>query len=134
MKTLLFLSVFTAACIFSAKGQSFSSVTLENIQNRKIVSFCLPMETNVRYYRVEASNDSITYEIIGTIRSTGNSVLAKRYRYELHEPDYKYYRIGMVGMNAGLQYSQIIRAQKDESPMIKTQNAIGGPTIVNKHN
>ena len=131
MKTFLFLFVFIMTCIFT-KGQTFSNVTLGSIQDRPVVSFTLSHETNVRYYRIEASNDSISYDFIGTVRSTGNSVLAKSYQYELPGPVYRYYRVVIVCMNANLQYSAVLTAQKKELPEIEWQNIPTGATIVNK--
>jgi hypothetical protein len=134
MKTISFLLVIAIICVFPAQGQQpFSSVTLGSVQNHEVVSFSIPRETNVKYYRVEASNDSVNYEIIGTVRSTGNSVLAKTYHYELYQTAYKYYRIGMVGMNAGLQYSSIITTQKQGiqvTPPTDPNVFAPGPAIV----
>ncbi len=133
MKTLNFFFAFAVICVFPAQGQqAFTSVALGNAGNHKVVCFSLPRETNIKYYRVEASSDSINYEVVGTIRSTGNSVLAKSYRYELYEPAYKYYRIGMVGMNATLQYSAVIKTQDQQLRAVptKAQSVIAGPAIV----
>ena len=127
MKTFNFFFAFAMICVFPAQGQPFSSVALDNVRNSKVINFTLPRERNVRYYRVEASNDNYDYQIIGTVRSTGNSVLTKSYRYKLYEPGYKYYRVAMVGMDASLQYSAVISTINPTTP---GEPAIKGPTIL----
>jgi len=112
--SILFVLAVIASQVY---GQHvFNNVALENTHNRNMISFSLPSEANVTYYRVEASNDSKSFEIVGTVRSSGNSVLSKEYRYELYGVNYKYYRIGRVGMNGSLQYSDVVAAPKPVQP------------------
>ena len=135
MKTFTVFYAASLICIFPAHAQPFSRVTLDNIQNSETINFTIPREANNLYYRIEASNDSATYEIIGTIRSAGNSVLPKSYHYTLNDKSYKFYRVGIVGMNARLQYSPVIVVLNEalpDAPGNKYQSATTGPAIVKK--
>ena len=106
---LIFALLLNSAFLVSAQ-EAFTNVSLNVIHDRGVINFTMPREVNVRHYRVEASNDNVSFEVIGTFASKGNSMLARNYKYELLDRSYKYYRIGMVGMNASLQYSAVLTA------------------------
>lgn len=126
------LSIVFVIAIFLAvqvNGQSiFSNVALVKGHDRNIISFTLAKEINVAHYRVEAGNGSDEFDIIGTVPSTGNSVLVKAYSYDLAGLEYKYYRVGKVGMNGRLEYSSAIRiseaqAEEQTEEQAKEKNA-----------
>lgn len=95
-----------------AYGQrTFTSAALVTKHHDRLISFTLPSEANVTDYRIEAANDTTGFQIIGKVRSTGNSVLAKTYNYTLYQSDYKYYRVCLVAMNGNMIYSPIITDQ-----------------------
>ena len=95
--------------IGTAHGQqAFSNISIDNTHDRKMISFTLPKEVNIRLYRVEASNDSISFEVIATIPSKGNSVFPRSYGYDLSAWSYKYYRVGIVEMNGAMPYSMVV--------------------------
>jgi hypothetical protein len=96
--------------------QAFTRVTMQTSNNRTTISFTLPSEANVYQYRIEGSNDSASYEVLGTVKPSGNSVMAITYSYDLYDLDWKYYRIGKVGMNASQQYSAVITAKPGVAP------------------
>ena len=114
MKTIMLFFAIITGCAIQVSGQAaFTNVSLNMIHDREVVSFTIPHEVNIRQYRVEASNDSLNFDIIGTFPSKGNSVLARNYSYELLDHSYKYYRLGIVGMNASLQYSAVLTPGKE---------------------
>jgi hypothetical protein len=107
---IIVLAMFIAS---QAYGQAiFSNVSFENTRSRSTITFSTPSEANVVHYRIEASNTGADYEILGIVRASGNSVLPRTYHYPLYGSEYKYYRIGKVGMGGKLQYSQVISAPK----------------------
>ena len=136
MKTLAIFFLFAVLSFFSPKSQSFSSVTLGNVKNHEAISFSLPHETNVSYYRVEASADGANYDIIGTVKSTGNSVFSKSYSYELYSSTYKYYRVAAVCMNARMQYSPVVTAQPQapKVPGINRPEVTSDPVVASNLN
>jgi hypothetical protein len=119
MKNIVMIFAMLLAAQAHAQ-QSFSNAALVNVHSHNAITFSLPCETNVVHYRIEASNDGNEYEILGTLRSAGNSMLATTYHYDLYPSDYKYYRIGMVKMNGSLLYSQVIDALTHKLPLEPT--------------
>ncbi len=100
--------VFATCALSQAHGQqTFSHLSIDKVQRREVINFSVPRETNVRHYRVEASNDNNNYEVIGTVKAAGNSVLARDYHFDLTGFKYKYYRLGIVGVTS-LQYSPVL--------------------------
>lgn len=124
MKPILVVLVFAISVFSHVYGQpayrtgtqAISKVSIEMVQNREVISFTVSREVNVRHYRVEASNDNTNFNVIGTVKAAGNSVLARNYHFGLAGFTYKYYRVGVVGMN-GMQYSEVISTpEKIEQP------------------
>ena len=113
--------------------QVFSNAIIGQYQNHDAILFTVPSEVNVYQYRVEAGNDSTDLEVIGAVHPAGNSVFARSYHFDIYEPGYLYYRIGMVGMGSGIRYSKMITANKQEmrsEPVMDSQRAVSGPTVV----
>lgn len=115
MKTIIF---FLLAICSAFKGYTqkpaFSRVSLQTLHNRQMLLFSIPQEANVRHYRIEASNDSLNFEVIATVRSKGNSMLATDYSYDLSQYAYAYYRIGKVEMGDKMPYSSIMVVPRKE--------------------
>jgi len=136
MKTLNIFFAFALCGSIVAHGQqTFSNVSVSNKQDHKMISFTLDKETNIRFFRIEASNDNAKYKIIGTVTASGNSVFAKNYRYDLYDTSYQYYRVASVGMDAKLDYSEVITKivnLKEQAPVAPGKNGNGENTIVNK--
>lgn len=106
MKNMAFFLALAMSVSFTSDGQkNFTSVSTATVQGREFILFMLPCEINVRHYRIEASNDNLKFDIIGTIPSKGGSMLAVSYKYDLAGYSYKYYRVGIVKMDATLPYS-----------------------------
>lgn len=109
MKKLNIVLAFAMLIASQVSGQRiFNNVALANNGKQGILTFSLPSEANIIHYRIEASNDNINFEVLGTIASKGNSVMEKTYSYKLYNMGYKFYRVGRVGMNGSLQYSHVI--------------------------
>ena len=116
MKTLsIFLALVIAGISQVYAQQSFCNVSMDKVHDRKLINFIVPKEVNVRQYRVEAGNDSTDFTVIGTVPATGNCVFVKSYHYEVFEPAYKYYRIGLEPMGAGISYSGVITSRQPET-------------------
>jgi hypothetical protein len=119
MKNITILSViavlFATSNVFGQQG--FTNAVAAEAHNRHMLSFTVPAEANVAYYRIEASEDNKTFGTIGTVASTGNSVMAKTYQYTLSGHSSKYYRIGKVGVDRNIQYSKVL------APVQAAQNA-----------
>ena len=90
--------------------QAFSSAALTNDHQVASITFTVPSEANVFNYRIEASNDGSQFDVIGTVKPSGASMLSKKYCFQLYEPIWKYYRLDRVGMNGEQRYSELISA------------------------
>ncbi len=113
--------------IGTAHGQqAFSNISVDNAHDRKMISFTPAKEVNIRQYRVEASNDSTSFEVIATIPSKGNSVFPRSYGYDVTAWSYKYYRVGIVEMNGAMPYSMIMspKAAPNVQPGINISPAV----------
>src|ERR1700743_3478481 len=113
MKKFSILCLLIVITLVQARAQgAFSNVSLASRHNINMLCFTLSSEANVLHYRIEASNDNDEFEVIGTLKASGNSVLSKTYSYALSGKEYKYYRIAKVNMNGSLQYSYVISIPK----------------------
>lgn len=109
------LVVLAVISTFFAQGQEagFCNVALSNVNDRESLSFTVTRETNVRHYRIEASNNNTDFEVIATVPSKGNSMTARTYSYGLAGYNYQYYRVAIVEMGSGMPYSAVV--SKDHS-------------------
>ena len=82
-----------------AGAQIFSDVAVCNVQQRNIISFAVSREANIRYYNIEASNDTVHFMPIAKVKSRENSVMQCQYRYDITGAGYKYCRVTVVYMN-----------------------------------
>ena len=94
----------------------FSNVAIVSKPNSNAIAFTIPAEANTFNYRVEAGNDAGAFEIVSVIKPSGNSMLPKTYCYEISGMDYKYYRIGRIGMDGSSQYSEVVTPLPDAVP------------------
>ena len=91
-------------------AQTFTKAITYKLEQRNIIAFTVSKEANVRYYNIEAANDTGSFETIAKVRSLGNTVIPREYRYDITGHDQKYYRITEVLMNWQNEYSAIIPA------------------------
>ncbi len=138
MKTsVLFLLAICSTFISRAQDVAFSNVSLQNSNDREVISFTTSREINTRHYRIEASNDNVHYDVIATVRAKCNQMLPANYSYDLTPSAYIYYRVGRVEMNGQLPYSAVVKmeapAKTNQQQEIKPVVEMGNnPTIVNK--
>ncbi len=132
MKQIIMIFVLAISTFAQVSGQTaFSNVSLEMVQKSEVIRFTVSREVNVRHYRIEASNDNVNFDIIGTVKAVGSSIPARNYHFDLAGFNYKYYRVGVVGMDA-LEYSSIIsisaKTQQPQpenvQPLNTDQNAV----------
>ena len=137
MKTLNIFFLLLVIGLANANGQQvFSNVSLDKYRAHDAISFVVPSEANVFQYRVLAGNDSTRLTIIGVVKPTGNSVLAKSYHFDINELGYAYYRVVEVGMDSKLKYSPVIPAKQPEvkqAPYMDIHNNNTGSAIVTSH-
>lgn len=117
MKKLIFFGASVISS-FMANGQTstFSNVALENKHNREVLSFVISPEQNVRYYRIEAGDDSATLAVIATMPSRGNTMLGACYNYDVTAFHYAYYRVGKVEMDGRIPHSAVVYKQENPQP------------------
>lgn len=127
---IIFLFAVSSAFVSIAQQAAFSNVSIDNNRNEETISFTIPREVNVKYYRVEASNDNITFEVINRVQPQGNTMFAKTYTYNVTAHNYKYYRIGKVQMNGELPYSAVISAKKEAPQYQDIPNNNQTPVVV----
>jgi|GEM_PF-2584472 len=110
MKKQIILLSIAIGSVISANAQSpaFTDAALQQVRSRQILSFAVPREVNVRYYRVEAGADSLHMGIIATIPAKGNSVMPVSYHYDATADKYAYFRVSRIGMNSDVQSSAVI--------------------------
>jgi hypothetical protein len=109
LTTLILVALFFAP---GAYGQQIKSVMVEKKRDHNVLRFIVPSESNVVDYRIEASSDNVHFEIVGKVKSTGNSVLTKAYQYDVLG-GLLYYRVASVGMNGSVRYSETVACPLD---------------------
>lgn len=94
----------------SANTQLFRSLSIEAEQLKCLLNFEVAAVKNVRTYRIEAGNSPTSMEIVGQIDKPINSMLARKFNFELvaAEQDYKYYRVVQVSMDHSWTYSPTV--------------------------
>jgi len=110
----LLCEVFTANC----QATTFSFISLGKSHQGELMRFCLPMESNTRYFRIEAGEDSLDLQLIATIPSKGNSVLPVLYNFDLAGFNYNYYRVGITKMDGSITWSPVVVKKKAEMPIV----------------
>ena len=119
MKTQLTSLFFLVAC------HSYSqSATVEKSVDQDRVTFSVSREANIYCYLIEGADDTVNFEIIGKIISTGNSVLPRTYVYDNTDVRYKNYRIKQVDMNRLCVSTQIIYAPRIKRPVEKREKRL----------
>ena len=106
-------------------AQTVGKPNLGKVHGTNAISFTVSHEANVRYYDVEAANDTIHFETIGKIKSRGNTVMPRNYCFNLNEATYIYYRVKAVIMNWQYEYSVVIntREQPANTPLPQHETA-----------
>ena len=100
--------------VSQAYAQTFSKVATYKVQQRSIITFTVAREANVRFYNIEAADDTAAFESIARVKSLGNSVMPRDYHLDITGNEHKYYRITAEQMNWQTERSPIIMA--GESP------------------
>jgi len=75
-----------------------------------LLSWTTASEQDNKQFDIEVSKDGLNFEVIGTIASQGNSIVARHYQF-LHvkpQPGVSYYRIKQTDMDGKYSYSKII--------------------------
>lgn len=123
-KAIFFLYLLSGVCTAYSQRPVFSTVALGHIHHREMIVFALPRESNTRYYRIEAGNDSLDMQLIATIPSKGNSVLPVQYNFELTGFAYNYYRVGKTGMDGSILWSPVVFKKKAAEMPIVPQDTL----------
>ncbi len=95
-----------------AQAQTFSKVAAYKVQQRSIIAFTVAREANVRFYNIEAADDTATFERIARVKSLGNSVMPRDYHLDITGNEHKYYRITAEQMNWQSERSPVIIASE----------------------
>lgn len=116
MKKII-LSIATSLTCLSLSAQPFTKCSLVRNGANDVLSFSVKSESNVRYYLLEASRDSASYDIVARTAARGNKMLAQQYSLCSYDTNYRYYRVRQVDMMAGIVYSTCLQpAHKKVSP------------------
>lgn len=107
-RLIIFILAICNTLILSAQPTAFNNISLQSHQKRDYISFSTRNEVNVRYYSIEASNDSKEFNIIGRLPAATNSMQPVQHRYDLAGHDYTYYRVGQLNMNGTMSYSDVV--------------------------
>jgi hypothetical protein len=102
-----FLLVMLLAC-GSLKAQNsgqISQASAQRLADELHIHFTVSSEANVRQYVIEASTDSIQYEIIGTLPSKGNTVIWRSYEFVGYNLSYPYCRVKQMGFDGTIMES-----------------------------
>jgi hypothetical protein len=82
------------------------------------VTWTTATETNASYFEVERSSDASTYETLGKVDATGNSVTMHTYSFTDRTPlngTIAYYRLKQVDHDGGFTYSAVAIVKSNES-------------------
>ena len=111
-KVIFFLYLLFGALTADSQSATFSFISLGRSHQGELMRFCLPMESNTRYFRIEAGDDSLNLQLIATIPSKGNSVLPVQYNFDLAGFNYNYYRVGITKMDGSITWSPVVFKSK----------------------
>jgi len=84
------------------------------------ICFKVASEANIRQYVIEASTDSLHFEVIGTLPSKGNTLVPRVYEFTSIN-NYRYYRVKQT------DYSGIAKAVLQISEPLKFKEPISAP-------
>lgn len=128
---LFIIAISTAVTVF---GQDvFTHVSIDNQHSQASLNFTTQNEVNVRYYRIEASNDNQSFDIIGRVPANTNSMKAVNHSYNLAGHDYTYYRVAKISMDGSMPRSIAVSIQpatpnkkeyQEITPAISTDGAV----------
>lgn len=92
-------------CVSCARAQSFTHFSARRLGSEAEVSFTVRKEANIRYYLIEGSKDSLSFDILDRIASAGNTVLPLSYRRTMYDTSYRLYRVRQVDIASAASYS-----------------------------
>ena len=115
-------SLFILLIAFQLNAQNNSSILAQALTQDEAgqhISFKVTSEANIRQYVIEASTDSLHFEVIGTLLSKGNTLVPRVYQFT-STTNYRYYRVKQTdysGMaTAVLQISEPLKLKEPVSP------------------
>ena len=123
MKNIL-LSFSLIAVTQFAGAQAFTQLSIHRNGQADDLAFLLKKECNVRYYLIEASRDSLGFEIISRIDSKGNTIMPRSYCVRSYDTAFRYYRVRRVGMDELIAYSNCSKVQ---AAQVENQNLATNP-------
>ena len=122
MKYLTSLFTLFVACQLNAQNNNtIFAQPLTQDEAGQHISFKVTSEANIRQYVIEASADSLNFEVIATLPSKGNTLVPRVYRFT-STTNYRYYRVKQTdysGMaTAVLQISEPLKLKEPEKPSL----------------
>ena len=129
MKSINIIFLIMTISFTQAKGQqAITNVSAEQVGSHHIVHFSVSSESNMYQYRIEATNDTASFEVAGIVKPKGNSVFGRDYQFAIYDQNYTYYRIGAVTMGNQVKYSKIMRMVTPETkPGLKPTMPVEAP-------
>ena len=120
MKYLTSLFALLIACQLNAQNNNtIFAQPLTQDETGQHISFKVASEANIRQYVIEASTDSVNFEVIGTLPSKGNTLVPRVYQFT-SITNYRYYRVKQTDYagiaTAVLQISEPLKLKEPEKP------------------
>ena len=106
---LFFIPLLYFGLINAQQTPNLNLKSVQKEQDGMHICFKVGREANVRHYLIEASTDSVNFQIISTLLSKGNTVLPRTYEFILDTGYYPFYRIKQIAMDGSLNESLTIR-------------------------
>lgn len=95
-----------------AAAQDFAACKITQKGARAELCFQVPAEANVRYYLLEGSRDSLSFDVLERLEAQGSGKRACAYHFGLYDPSYTFYRVRQVDVMAAGRYSAVVRREK----------------------
>ena len=130
MKNLLLVLVLHASA-FTASAQAFPALALHRGEGVDNITFTIKEETNICYYLLEGSHDSLAFEIIARTKAAGNTRLPRSYTITSYDTAFGFYRVRQVDMTAGSLYSASVTTD-DRKSRTMWLGALKEPAIVKR--
>lgn len=118
MKYLMTLFICLTTCHINAQNYAtVLALPLTEDDAGQHICFKVANEANIRQYVIEASLDSISFEVIGTLPCKGNTTSPRLYEF-ISITDYKYYRVKQT------DYAGIVKAVLKITKPIKLKEPV----------
>ncbi len=86
------------------------NLTVEKTWQGDKITFAVLKEANIFNYVIEAGNDSLHFEIIGTLKAKGYSLHPINYDFTSYNKSYSHYRVKQIDMSGSCVW-QISKTQ-----------------------